>query len=75
MKFIEMNGATLEIIINNDELHNQNLEGAGVSSDSIIRVNQHGDIEVRRVNKWDVVGGLLGNFEERIKKTTGLDWV
>ncbi|MEL7498223.1 MAG: hypothetical protein AAFN77_11475 [Planctomycetota bacterium] len=75
MKFIEMNGATLEKIINNGELHNQNLDDAGVKPDSIVRVNQHGDIEVRRTNKWDVVGGLLGNFEERIKQTTGLDWV
>ena len=75
MKFIEMNGATLEKIIDSGELHSPNLDGAGVSPDSIIRVNQHGDIEVRRVNKWDVVGGLLGNFEDRIKQTTGLDWV
>ena len=75
MKFIEMNGATLEKVINSGELHNQDLESAGVTDDSIVRINQHGDIEVRRVNKWDVVGGLLGNFEERIKKTTGLDWV
>lgn len=75
MKFIEMNGATLEKIINSGELQHQNLETAGVTNDSIVRINQHGDIEVRRTNKWDVVGGLLGNFEERIKKTTGLDWV
>lgn len=75
MKFIEMNGATLEKIIDSGELHSQNLDSAGVNADSIIRVNQHGDIEIRRVNKWDVVGGLLGNFEDRIKQTTGLDWV
>lgn len=74
MKFIEMSGAALESIINDDELHNQNLEAAGVKPESIVRVNQQGDIEVRRVNKWDVVGGLLGNFEDRIKQTTGLDW-
>ena len=75
MKFIEMNGATLEKIISTDELHVQSLEDAGIEPESIIRVNQHGDIEIRRANKWDVVGGLLGNFEERIKKTTGFDWV
>ncbi len=69
-----MTGATLENIINDGELHNKDLGGAGVKSNSIVRVNQHGDIEVRRANKWDVVGGLLGNFEERIKKTTGFDW-
>lgn len=74
MKFIEMSGATLEAIINDGELHTQDLDGAGVKTDSIVRVNQQGDIEVRRANKWDVVGGLLGNFEDRIKQKTGFDW-
>ena len=74
MKFIEMTGATLDLIINDGELHNKTLDDAGVSEISIVRVNQHGDIEVRRAHKWDVIGGLLGNFEERIKQTTGFDW-
>lgn len=74
MKFIEMTGATLDEIISDGELHSQDLNAAGVSVDSIVRVNQQGDIEVRRALKWDVIGGLLGNFEERIKKTTGYDW-
>jgi hypothetical protein len=74
MKFIEMTGSTLAEIITDGELHTRDLGGAGVSADSIVRVNHHGDIEVRRVHKWDVIGGLLGNFEERIKKTTGFDW-
>lgn len=74
MKFIEMTGATLEQIISDGELHTQNLDSAGVCNDSIIRINQQGDIEVRRALKWDVIGGLLGNFEERIRKTTGFDW-
>ena len=74
MKFIEMTGATLDSIINDDELHVQNLDGAGVKPDSIVRVNQQGDIEVRRAIKWDVIGGLLGKFEDRIKETTGFDW-
>ncbi|MEM7455960.1 MAG: hypothetical protein AAF456_16535 [Planctomycetota bacterium] len=72
MKFIEMTGATLDQIISDGDLYN--LDSAGVDESSIVRVNQHGDIEVRRPHKWDVVGGLLGNFEERIKKTTGFDW-
>lgn len=74
MKFIEMTGATLDSIINDDELHVQNLDGADVKPDSIVRVNQQGDIEVRRAIKWDVIGGLLGKFEDRIKETTGFDW-
>jgi hypothetical protein len=74
MKFIEMTGATLESVINDGELHTTDLIAAGVEDDSIVRVNQQGDIEVRRAQKWDVIGGLLGNFEERIKQTTGFDW-
>ncbi len=74
MKFIEMTGATLDSIINDGELHVQDLDGAGVKPDSIVRVNQQGDIEVRRAHKWDVIGGLLGKFEDRIKETTGFDW-
>lgn len=74
MKFIEMTGACLEVVINDGELHTADLSGAGVKDDSIVRVNQQGDIEVRRAHKWDVIGGLLGNFEDRIKKTTGFDW-
>ena len=74
MKFIEMTGETLESIINDGELHSADLNETGANKDSIVRVNQHGDIEIRRTSKWDVVGGLLGNFEERIKEKTGLDW-
>lgn len=74
MKFIEMSGATLESIINDGELHTPDLGAAGVNNDSIVRVNQQGDIEIRRANKWDVIGGLLGQFEDRIKQETGFDW-
>lgn len=74
MKFIEMTGKQLSDIIKDDELHVADLEGSGINSESIVRVNQHGDIEVRRTAKWDVIGGLLGSFEDRVKKTTGYDW-
>ena len=74
MKFIEMTGATLRELVNSDEIPEEELRNAGVAEDAIVRVNQQGDIEVRRAQKWDVIGGLLGNFEERIKKTTGFDW-
>jgi|TARA_B110000467_G_C18049779_1_gene330473 hypothetical protein len=74
MKFIEMTGATLDEIINDGELHSQDLSAAAVVATSIVRINQQGDIEVRRPNKWGVIGGLLGDFEDRIQKTTGLDW-
>ena len=75
MKFIEMTGSTLAVIINDGELHAEDLVEAGVGDDTIVRINQHGDIEVRRDVKWDVIGGLLGDFDQRVQQKTGLDWV
>ncbi len=74
MKFIEMTGLTLASVINDGELHGEDLTAAGIQETSIVRVNLHGDIEVRRGESWDVVGGLLGEFDERVRKTTGLNW-
>ena len=74
MRFIEMTGDQLAEVINDGELHITDLASAGVNQATIVRINEHGDIEVRRAKKWDVIGGLLGNFEERVKKTTGFDW-
>ena len=74
MKFIEMTGEQLAEILNDGELHIEDLAAAGVQHNSIVRVNEQGDIEVRRPEKWDVIGGLLGGFEERIRKETGCSW-
>ena len=74
MPFIEMTGATLDRLLVEDELHHEDLEAARVGDDTIVRVNREGDIEVRRPDGWDVVGGLLGEFEQRLKSETGLDW-
>lgn len=74
MSFIEMTGKTLAQVIDDGELHHDDLESAGVDDGAIIRVNRQGDIEVRRRYGWDVIGGLLGEFDERIRKETGLDW-
>jgi hypothetical protein len=74
MSFIEMTGATLERIIAEDELHHGDLAEAGVAEATIIRVNRQGDIEVRRPTGWDVIGGLLGEFDQRVRRETGLDW-
>jgi len=75
MRFIEMTGRSLNEIFTDDERQVANLSGAGVTDDTIVRVNEQGDIEVRRPEKWDVIGGLLGNYAERIEKKTGLRWV
>ena len=73
MSFIEMTGATLRRAMHEDELGDE-LEMAHVADDTIVRVNRQGDIEVRRAKGWEVVGALLGGFEERIRHETGLDW-
>jgi hypothetical protein len=74
MSFIEMTGATLERIVADDELHHGDLAEAGVTDQTIVRVNKQGDIEVRRSGGWDVIGGLLGEFDERVRRETGLNW-
>ncbi len=75
MKFVELTGESLAKIINDDEIHADDLVTAGVTPQSIIRINEHGDIEIRRPTQWELVGGLLGNYEERIRGITGIDWV
>jgi hypothetical protein len=74
MKFIEMTGRTLLLVIDEDTITPQELRAAGVADDSLVRVNVQGDIELRQRDRWDVVGGLLGNFEQRVRQATGLDW-
>lgn len=74
MAFIEMTGKMLDKLLVEDELHHEDLVAAGVDDRTIVRVNREGDIEVRRREGWEVVGGLLGEFEERIRRETGLDW-
>jgi hypothetical protein len=74
MRFIEMSGKTLRRVVSDDEFSPEQLASIGLSDESVVRVNRQGDIEIRRTASWDVVGGLLGNFEERIKQETGLDW-
>ena len=73
MKFIELTGKRLSLVIN-EEISADDLTKAGVTDDTVVRVNQQGDIEVRRPKGWDLVGGLLGDFDHRLKQATGLDW-
>jgi hypothetical protein len=74
MHFIEMSGKTLKRIVSEDEFQAVELGQIGVSDESMIRVNRQGDIEIRRQNTWDVIGGLLGDFDHRVRRETGLDW-
>ncbi len=74
MQFIEFTGANLLKIVNEGELSPDDLKAAGVTPQSLVRINRQGDIELRKTNRWDVIGGLIGNYEERVRQTTGLDW-
>jgi hypothetical protein len=75
MKFVELSGKTLQRIVSDDELHPNELARLGVTDETVVRINRQGDIELRRADRWEIIGGLLGEFEERIKNETGLDWL
>ena len=66
MSFIEMTGKALKRLISDDELHAGDLSSTGVDDDTIDRVTRQGEIALRRTDRWDVIGGLLGNYEQRI---------
>ncbi len=70
-----MTGKVLAAMLSDDEMQANDLETTGVQDHTIVRVNEHGDIEIRRAAEWDVIGGLLGNFEDRVRQATGCDWV
>lgn len=72
--FIELTGKTLLDVVNEGEVDLKQLHDSGVVGDSILRINKHGEIELRCRDNWTLVGGLIGNFEERLQKLTGLDW-
>ena len=75
MQFIELTGKTLLDVVTEGEIDFKQLHDAGVTGDSIVRINKFGEIELRCSDQWTLVGGLIGNFEERLKRMTGLDWV
>jgi hypothetical protein len=74
MEFIELTGKMLRRVITDGEFSADDMRKIGVCDDSILRVNRQGDLELRRRDRWDIIGGLLGNYTERIHKETGLDW-
>jgi hypothetical protein len=75
MRFVEITGKTLARIVNEGELQPSDLQAAGITEETVVRINEQGDIEVRRPDQWDLVGGLLGDYEERVRRISGLDWV
>ena len=74
MEYIEMTGRTLLRLIDLTGLSVDDLRKAGVTDETLVRVNRLGDLEMRKSHKWDVVGGLLGDFDHKLRQETGLDW-
>jgi len=74
VKFIEMSGRALMSMLEADEVSPEELQQAGLTETCLVRVNQQGDIEVRRHDRWDVIGGLLGNFQPRAEHASSRPW-
>jgi hypothetical protein len=74
MKFIEMNGRALMSMLEPDEVSSDVLQRVGLTDTCLVRINEQGDIEVRRHDRWDVIGGLLGTFEHRTEQASGRTW-
>jgi hypothetical protein len=74
MRFIELSGKTLLEMQGIDALNVNELRQLGMTDASVVRINQQGDIELRRPDRWDVIGGLLGDYEHRLREATGMDW-
>ena len=74
MQYIEMTGKTLLRLIDMTGMSPDDLGKAGVGDDTLVRVTRLGDLEMRKPHKWDVIGGLLGEFDQKLRSETGLDW-
>lgn len=74
MQYIEMSGKTLLRLIDMTGMTVDDLRKAGVHDETLVRVNRLGDLEMRKPHKWDVIGGLLGEFDQKVRHETGLDW-
>jgi hypothetical protein len=74
MRFIELSGKTLLEMEGIDALNVGELKQLGMTDTSVVRINQQGDIELRRKDRWDVIGGLLGDYEHRLREATGMEW-
>jgi hypothetical protein len=72
--YIEITGKTLLDLVNDGEIDLGELHRLGVVGDSILRVNKHGEIELRSKAEWTMIGGLIGDFEHRLRGLTHLDW-
>ena len=69
-----MTGKQLFAVMQQDELNASQIEASGIGDETIVRVNRQGDLEVRRPDGWEILGGLLGDYEQRVVQETGLNW-
>lgn len=74
MKFVEMTGHALMSMIEPDEVSPEKLQQVGLTDTCLVRVNEQGDVEVRRHDRWDLIGGLLGGFTQRAERASGRTW-
>jgi hypothetical protein len=72
MKFVEISGETLLKLADQEQI--PGLRASGVTEQSKVRINPQGDVELQQQGGWSIIGGLLGDYESRIRKLTGLDW-
>jgi hypothetical protein len=72
MKFVEITGETLLELADDEQV--PGLREAGVTEGSKVRINPQGDIEIQQNGGWSIIGGLLGDYKNRIRRLTGLDW-
>ena len=74
MKFIEMTGHALMSMIEPDEVSPEKLQQVGLTDTCLVRVNEQGDVEVRRHDRWDLIGGLVGGFAQPAERASGRTW-
>ena len=74
MKFIEMTGHALMSMIEPDEVSPEKLQQVGLTETCLVRVNEQGDVEVRRHDRWDLSGVLLGVVAQRAERASGRTW-
>ena len=74
VRFIEMTGHALMSMVEPGEVSPEELQQAGLTDSCLVRVNEQGDIEVRRHDRWDLIGGLLGGFAPRAERASGRTW-
>lgn len=74
MRYIEMTGHALMSMIEPGEILPDQLQRIGLTDTCLVRVNEQGDVEVRRHNRWDLIGGLVGGFAPRAERASGRTW-